>query len=148
MLNSLTRSQCLRSLQSGETENAIGHSRSNYGGRRALKSMSSWLTPKDLLRKSRSLNEADIVTNRRSDEEETIQTEDMSSSIRLNEKFEKNWWEDLAQPQGNLLTKLAKVFTVTTLSRIRSTTTSSRIWILWFNQPTKNLTNRPDISVF
>ena len=41
------------------------------------------------MRKSRSLNEADIVTNRRSDEEETIQTEDMSSSIRLNEKFEK-----------------------------------------------------------
>ena len=87
MLNSLTRSQCLRSLQSSETENVIGHSRSNYGERRALKLMSSLLTPKDPLMKSRSINEADIVTNRRNDEEETIQTENMPNSIRLKEKF-------------------------------------------------------------
>ena len=38
--------------------------------------------------KSRSINEADIVTNRRNDEEETIQTENMPNSIRLKEKFE------------------------------------------------------------
>ena len=59
----------------------------------------------------------------------------MLNSIRLKEKFEK-FGEDLAQPQGNPLTKLAKVFTLTTLSRVRSTTTSSRIWSLWFNQRT------------
>ena len=39
--------------------------------------------------KSRSINEADIVTNRRNDEEETIQTENMPNSIRLKEKFKK-----------------------------------------------------------
>ena len=33
----------------------------------------------------------------------------MPNSIRLKEKFEK-FGEDLAQPQGNPLTKLAKVF--------------------------------------
>ena len=40
MLNNLTRSQRLRSPQSSKTENVIGRSRSNYGGGRALKSMS------------------------------------------------------------------------------------------------------------
>ena len=71
----------------------------------------------------------------------------------------KIWREDLAQPQRDPLTKLAKVFTLTTLSRIISMTTSSTIWILWFDQrtiyqplsssqPSKNLTNRSDISVF
>ena len=71
----------------------------------------------------------------------------------------KIWREDLVQPQRDPLTKLAKVFTLTTLSRIISMTTSSTIWILWFDQrtiyqppsssqPSKNLTNRSDISVF
>ena len=70
----------------------------------------------------------------------------------------KIWREDLAQPQRDPLTKLAKVFTLTTLSWIISMTTSSTIWILWFDQrtiyqppsssqPSKNLTNRSD-SVF
>ena len=49
---------------------------------------------------------------------------------------EKIWREDLAQPQGDPLTKLAKVFTLTSSSRIRSMTTSSRIWILQFDQRT------------
>ena len=48
----------------------------------------------------------------------------------------KIWREDLVQSQGNPLAKLAKVFTLTTLSRIRSMTTSGRIWILRFNQRT------------
>ena len=60
----------------------------------------------------------------------------MPNSIRLKEKFKKIWREDLAQPQGRLLTKLAKVFTLTTLSRIRSKTTYSRIWSLWFDRRT------------
>ena len=88
--------------------------------------------------KSRSINEAYIVTNQRKDEEETIQTENMLNSIRLKEKNlkKKIWREDLAQPQGEPLTKLAKVFTLTSSSRIRSMTTSSRIWILQFDQRT------------
>ena len=100
--------------------------------------MSSCWTPKALLMKSRSINEAYIVTNQRSDEEETIQTENMLNSIRLKEKNlkKKIWREDLAQPQGEPLTKLAKVFTLTSSSRIRSMTTSSRIWILQFDQRT------------
>ena len=54
MLNSLTRSRCLRSPQSTKTENVIGRSRSNHEGWRALNSMSNWCiwTPKDLLMKS------------------------------------------------------------------------------------------------
>ena len=100
--------------------------------------MSSRWTPKALLMKSRSINEAYIVTNQRKDEEETIQTENMLNSIRLKEKNlkKKIWREDLAQPQGEPLTKLAKVFTLTSSSRIRSMTTSSRIWILQFDQRT------------
>ena len=40
------------------------------------------------------------------------------------------------RPTSREPAKLNKVFTSTTLSRIRSTTTSSRIWILWFNKRT------------
>ena len=61
------------------------------------------------------------MTNR-SDEEETIQTGNMLNSIRLKEKNleKKIWREDLAQPRGDPQTKLAKFFTLTTLSRIIS----------------------------
>ena len=55
------------------------------------------------------------------------------STERKNLK-KKIWREDLAQPQRDPLTKLAKVFTSTTLSQISSMKTSSRIWILWFDQ--------------
>ena len=62
------------------------------------------------------------MTNR-SDEEVTIQTGNMLNSIRLKEKKtlrKKIWREDLAQPKGDQQTKLAKFFTLTTLSRIIS----------------------------
>ena len=57
-------------------------------------------------------------------------------SIERKNLKKKIWREDLAQPQGDPLTKLAKVFTLTSSSRIRSMTTSSRIWILQFDQRT------------
>ena len=57
-------------------------------------------------------------------------------SIERKNLKKKIWREDLAQPQGDPLIKLAKVFTSTTLSRISSMKTSSRIWILWFDQRT------------
>ena len=54
-------------------------------------------------------------------------------SIERKNLKKKIWREDL---QRDPLTKLAKVFTSTTLSRISSMKTSSRIWILWFDQRT------------
>ena len=124
VLNSLTRSQCLRSLQSSETENAIGHSRSNH------EQLINTERPVDEEPKYKRSRHCDKPKKRRRRNDPNRKYAEQYSIER------KIWREDLAQSQGNPLAKLAKVFTLTTLSRIRSMTTSGRIWILRFNQRT------------